>query len=286
MKHVDLFSGIGGFTLAAHWAGFETVCFCEADDERRAFLQRRWPGIPIYDDINTFPAERYIGPAILTAGVPCQPVSLAGKRKGAADDRWLWPQALAAVSTIQPAWVLFENPPGIEGMGLAGIVAALEAEGYEVGVVDIPACAVSAPHIRHRYWIVAHSDSGRRQGGWKEGDCRISIQEQEDVRTEAEGGDSCSRACALADPNGVKRRSDGRQSNSKPNGGHNTPWSVAASIPCRDGKQRRTKPGIRLMAHGVSRGLLRALGDSIVPEVAYRIMAAIAELELRTNDQT
>jgi len=100
---------------------------------------------------------------LLTAGVPCQPASLAGKRRGAKDDRWLWPEAIRVIGEARPRWALLENPVGIRTMGLDRIITELEAMGYTVGTVDIPACAVNSPQLRHRIWIVAHANEGRPQ---------------------------------------------------------------------------------------------------------------------------
>jgi len=157
MKHIDLFSGIGGFTLAAHAHGIETVAFAERDQRCRDFLSKTWPGVEIHDDIKTFDGHQYAGAYLLTAGVPCQPASRAGKQGGAEDDRWLWPDALRVFAEVRPAWAIFENPPGIGDVGLAGILSDLENQGYAVRVFAIPACAVGAPHRRMRYWIVAKS---------------------------------------------------------------------------------------------------------------------------------
>lgn len=161
--HVDLFSGIGGFSLAAQWAGVETIAFAEIDSYASRVLERHFRGVRNYGDVRNVPA---IPDAwLLTGGVPCQPASVAGKRKGAEDDRWLWPEALAAVERIRPAWVLFENPTGIlslnDGVEFERICAALEGQGYEVQPIVIPACAVGTFQHRERLWICAHTE---RQG--------------------------------------------------------------------------------------------------------------------------
>lgn len=165
MTHVDLFSGIGGFALAAQANGLKTVCFCEVDKRCQEFLGRAWPGVKIYDDIRTFNGAEYRGAYLLTAGVPCQPASRAGQQRGAEDDRWLWPDAIRVLGLVKPTWALLENPPGIGDVGLARIIADVEAEGYEVRVFSIPACAVGAPHGRERYWIVADSAGERYKRG-------------------------------------------------------------------------------------------------------------------------
>lgn len=154
MKCIDLFSGLGGFSLAAHWNGIETACFVEKDERCRSFLSRAWPGVPIYDDIKTFPAEEYAGADFVFGGPPCQPASRAGKQRGKEDDRWLWPQTIDVVKRIKPRWCLLESPPGIGDVDLSGILSELGDAGYEVRVIGIPACAVGSPQIRNRYWII------------------------------------------------------------------------------------------------------------------------------------
>jgi len=96
---IDLFAGLGAWTIAGKSTGIETVQFVEKDDRCQAFLGRAWPGIPIHGDIKTFDAKQFRGIDIVFGGVPCQPASRAGKRKGASDDRWLWPEALRIVAT-------------------------------------------------------------------------------------------------------------------------------------------------------------------------------------------
>ena len=162
MTHIDLFSGIGGFALACEWAGIETEVFCENDKRCQKFLQQTYPGVPIVSDVREFDGTKWRGRFLLTAGVPCQPASRAGKQRGKDDDRWLWPEALRVVNEAKPTWCLFENPPGIGDVGLAGILADLENQGYETRVLSISACAVGSPQIRNRYWIVANSTQAER----------------------------------------------------------------------------------------------------------------------------
>src|SRR5215831_16662165 len=163
--HLDLFSGIGGFALAASWAGYETVLFCEIDRFCQAVLRKNFPGVPIHDDVRTLAAEHVPGPVdLLTGGFPCQPVSVAGQRRGDADDRWLWPEMARVVGEVRPRYVLAENVPGLIGMALDGCLADLEGLGYACRAVIVPACAVGAWHRRDRVWIVAHAAGVRRDG--------------------------------------------------------------------------------------------------------------------------
>ena len=159
--HVDLFSGIGGFSLGLERAGFKTVVFCEQDKFCQKVLNKHWPEIPIEPDIKTFDGKKYAGAFILTGGFPCQPFSCAGKRRGKEDERALWPEMFRVIQEVRPTWIIGENVAGFIGMGLDDSISDLEREGYSVQAFIIPACAVNAPHRRDRVWIVAHSTSGR-----------------------------------------------------------------------------------------------------------------------------
>src|SRR5271165_5855688 len=134
MTHLDLCTGIGGFHLAAQWAGFETIGFSEVDPYCCKLLNQKCPEIKNYGDLRTADFSRLVGQVtVLSAGVPCQPASLAGKRRGAADDRWLWPAVLDVVGHVQPAWAVFENPPGILSLPeFETVLLRLEDLGYEV----------------------------------------------------------------------------------------------------------------------------------------------------------
>lgn len=187
MTHGSLFSGIGGAELAAMWMGWDNAFHCEINPFCRKVLEYHFPNSVSYDDITTTDFTSWRGRIdILTAGFPCQPFSLAGQRKGAEDDRYLWPQVVRAIREIRPAWVVGENVAGILTMVQPGdevtvgseaamfgedhrdrtvirreyvietVCRDLEREGYSVQPFVIPACAVGAPHRRDRVWIVAH----------------------------------------------------------------------------------------------------------------------------------
>jgi len=157
LKTLDLFSGIGGFSLGLERAGpFRTVAFCEQDAWCQAVLRKHWPDVPIYDDVRTIDFEGDID--VITGGYPCQPFSVAGKQKGAADDRHLWPSMFEIIKHKRPRWVVAENVAGHIAMGLDEVLFDLESEGYTARPVVIPACAVDAPHRRDRVWIIAAKD--------------------------------------------------------------------------------------------------------------------------------
>lgn len=165
MRHLDLCSGIGGFALAAKMAGgIETVGFCEIDPWAQRVLRKNFPGVPIHGDLRTLEENKYGNVRIISAGYPCQPFSTSGERKGADDDRHLWPEVFRVVSGLRPDWVVCENVIGHVSMGLDAVLSDLERCGYSCGTFIIPACSVGAVHKRERVWIVADSGRGGRPG--------------------------------------------------------------------------------------------------------------------------
>jgi DNA (cytosine-5)-methyltransferase 1 len=164
LRHVDLCSGIGGFSLGFEWAELsEPVVFCDIDKWCRKILAQHWPDVPIYNDVKEIAddSEKFIpgGCDILTAGYPCQPFSLAGQRKGEEDDRHIWPYIMRIIKQQRPAWCVLENVYGHVSMGLDNVLLDLEAEGYTTRPFIVPACGVKALHKRDRVWIVAYTES-------------------------------------------------------------------------------------------------------------------------------
>lgn len=109
MTHIDLFSGIGGFSLAAQWAGFKTIVFCEKDEFCQKVLKKHWPEVPLIPEIRDFDGTKWRGATLLTGGFPCQPFSSAGRKRGKKDDRYLWPEMLRIISEARPTWIIAEN---------------------------------------------------------------------------------------------------------------------------------------------------------------------------------
>ncbi len=170
MRHGSLFSGIGGFDLAAEWMGWENVFHCEWEDFPRKVLKYYWPKAISYGDITKTDFTIHRGDIdIITGGFPCQPYSAAGNRKGTADERHLWPEMLRAIREVEPSYVVGENVRGLvnwnDGLVFDEIIADLEALGYEVQPFLLPAVAVGAPHRRDRIWFVAYATSGGRKAG-------------------------------------------------------------------------------------------------------------------------
>lgn len=170
MKHASLFTGGGGFDLAAEWMGWKNCFQCEIEPFPRKILNYYWPNIPCYEDIRETTFTIWRGEIdVLSGGFPCQPFSLAGQRKGTADSRHLWPQMLRAIREIRPRYIVGENVYGLVnwdgGLVFEEVCAQLEAENYTVQSYIIPACAVNAPHRRDRVWIVAHAKHDGFQNG-------------------------------------------------------------------------------------------------------------------------
>jgi DNA (cytosine-5)-methyltransferase 1 len=165
LKILDLFSGLGGFSLGLERTGrFKTVAFCEIDKYCTLLLQKHWKGVKIYEDVRKINKEQFDTdgieyPDIITGGFPCQPFSVAGKQKGTGDDRHLWPEMFRIIKTFKPKFVIGENVKGLiniqDGVVFETVCTDLESEGYEVQAFNIPAAGVGAPHRRERIWILA-----------------------------------------------------------------------------------------------------------------------------------
>jgi DNA (cytosine-5)-methyltransferase 1 len=177
MKHGSLFSGIGGFDLAAEWMGWENKFHCEWNEFGQKVLKYYWPNATSYGDITNTDFTIWRGLIdVLTGGFPCQPYSVIGKRKGKDDDRHLWPHMLRAIREIQPRWVVGENVHGLVnwsgGLVFHEVQADLEAAGYQVFPYVLPAAGVNAPHKRDRVWFIAYSADYGLQGGGNSGELR------------------------------------------------------------------------------------------------------------------
>jgi DNA (cytosine-5)-methyltransferase 1 len=161
VKHLDLFSGIGGFTLAAEFAGFETIGFSEINPYASKVLKKIWPEIKNFGDIRKMSG---VSCDILTGGFPCQPYSVSGRQLGEKDSRDLWPEMCRIIAESKPAWIVGENSFNVLNLAFRQIKIDLEKIGYEVGTpFVIPACAVNADHRRNRAWICAYSHAFRLQ---------------------------------------------------------------------------------------------------------------------------
>ena len=164
LRHLDLFSGIGGFSLGMEaTGGFETVAFCEIEKFPRKILKKHWPHVKQYKDIKELTNEQLetdgiIPIDIITGGYPCQPFSVAGSQRGEKDKRHLWPEMFRLVKECRPTWIIGENVSGHIKLGLDTVLQDLESEGYTVRAFSISASSIGANHQRERVWIVAHSE--------------------------------------------------------------------------------------------------------------------------------
>jgi len=169
LRHLDLFSGIGGFSLGLEaTGGFETVAFCEIEEFPRQVLQKHWPHVKQYKDIKELTYDKLKADGlgsidIITGGYPCQPFSQAGRKKGEQDPRHLWPEYFRLIKECRPSFVIGENVSGHLKLGLDSVLADLEGEGYATRTFSISAASIGANHKRERVWIVANANGSRNQ---------------------------------------------------------------------------------------------------------------------------
>ncbi len=290
LTHIDLFSGIGGFTLAGEWAGFKTTIFCEKEIFCQKVLKKHWPAIPIVKEIRDFDGKEWRGSTLLTGGFPCQPFSVAGKQKGKKDDRYLWPEMLRVISEAKPHWILAENVPGIFQVALDTVLSDLEGKGYSTGTFIIPACSLNAPHRRNRIWIIAYARKSERNwisdiGKQKMAEVRrknqnapnspskreksISQQGQRGGIESANSNSSNSTEPRLEGAfKSVKQGDRGRFTSQDRRQNWQEDWYEVATQFCR------VDDGVSDRVHR-----LKALGNAIVPQVAYEILKNIAWIE-------
>ena len=280
MNHGSLFSGIGGFDLAAEWMGWKNLFNCEWEEFPRKVLKHHFPNAEQYGDIKEFNATDYAGRIdILSGGFPCQPYSLAGKRLGKEDERHLWPEMLRIIRECSPRWVVGENVRGLVnwsgGLVFEEVCADLEACGYSVQPFILPACAVNAPHRRDRVWFVAH----RNTDGEKRRRSKSKVQKGQDTDTSR----NSKQPRRFVAPDTDDRR---RPQNSVRAGREKFTVQTWAKFPTEspicggnDGLPREldgiTFPKWRTES-------IKAYGNAIVPQVAYQIFQAINQYE---NDE-
>ena len=306
LKVLDLFSGIGGFSLALESTGFfETMAFVEKDEFCQKVLKKNFNNIPIEGDIRNVKGEKYRAD-VVTGGFPCQPFSVAGKRKGTDDDRYLWDETIRVVRECKPKWFIGENVEGLvniqEGMVLRQVQTDLEKEGFEVQCLIIPASGIGAWHQRKRIWIIGYNVSNSNT--------RFGIGENQEIQTRGNTSTNGSKDVS----NTFGKLSDGCSSttrNSKTkfkrvecnqSWNWNEIWSKTErcneqdrkNVSDSNGKNSseeqqtwwQTQSNLCGVPNGVSYGLdknranrIKSLGNSIVPQIARELGLAIMEAE-------
>lgn len=219
LRHGSLFSGIGGFDLAAEWMGWDNVFHCEWNEFGQRVLKHYWPQAESFSDITKTDFTKYYGTVdIITGGFPCQPYSSAGKRRGKEDERHLWPEMLRAIREVSPRFVVGENVRGLTnwngGLVFDEVCAELESIGYQVAPVIIPACGVGAPHRRERVWFVAKntiSDGCLQRESKEKG---TEIWQQRNISTRSADGVYLSKGFTT-NTNGTEQRNNNRADNSE-----------------------------------------------------------------------
>jgi len=318
LRHVDLCSGIGGFSLGFEWAELsKPVLFCDIEPWSRQILAKHWPDVPIAEDVKELandPDGLVPDCDIITAGYPCQPFSQAGQRRGSQDDRHIWPYIFSIVQDKRPTWCVFKNVYGHVTLGLDEVLSDLERESYATRPFIVPACATDAPHRRDRLWIVArnveNSTSSRRYTQSLFSSERLSWKNDFNTDEPSQRRDSGALANAqsmYSDGSGEYTQQSQRQEPQSRNS------SSATDVPNTDSKLRETQhqrsvlgkqnpegsarghsdeslqgnrqwkpePSVGRVANGIPRRVdrLKGLGNAIVPQIAMRIGQTIKAVE-------
>ncbi len=311
-KTLDLFSGLGGFSLGLERTGhFKTVAFCDNDKYSKLIIDKHWKGTKIYNDVREINKEQFKKdgiefPEIITGGFPCQPFSVAGKKQGTNDDRHLWPEMFRIIQEFTPRWIIGENVKNItniqDGMVFETVCTDLEREGYEVRAFNIPAAGVGAPHRRERIWIVAHrkesmvntdnvrleqhNETKKEPSWWRTSttfeptsDVAHSKSIESDVGRGRQHQEERERQMQIRGKN-----SDDANTNGERLQGHRSEYELRNSE-----EEEQTsgnswwsvEPNVGRVANGVSGRIyrLKGLGNSIVPKIAEEIGKAIVEAE-------
>ena len=305
MTHASLFSGIGGFDLAAEWMGWENLFHCEWNPFGQRVLKHHFPKSISYNDITKTDFSIHRGQVdILTGGFPCQPYSQSGKRLGKEDERHLWPEMLRTIQEVQPRWVVGENVLGLVnwngGLVFQEVQTDLEAKGYEVQAYVLPACAKNAPHRRDRVWFIAYNATDTNCNGFNKCNSKYAISTNDrginalcNINKSDGNGIATNSKCAGLEYGNKTRNIRGKETKAQIKG-----CSIANEFKTNGNDKWEsfpTKSPICGTDDGLPRELdgitfpkwrqesLRAYGNAIVPQVAYEIFKAIEKFELLKN---
>ena len=272
---LDLFSGIGGFSLGLEATGFfKTKAFCEIDPFCQKVLKKHWPDIPIHDDIRRLKGKHIGTVDIITGGYPCQPFSVAGKQKAEKDPRHLWPEYFRLIKECRPTWVIGENVNGHIKLGLDSVLKDLASENYSTRAFSISASSIGANHKRERIWIVSYSNSHTKT---KRGECSYVEKKSNKwtnnkkrsrghdwERCVQETGKHTSDDVAYTDNTGCKKQWQSKSDEKK-----------QQTTKCRSWWE--LEPNVGRVAHGIPNRVhrLKSLGNSVVPHIPYHIGMSI-----------
>lgn len=324
LTHLSLFSGIGGLDLSAEWAGFTTVGQCEWADYPTMVLEKHWPDVPRWRDIRTLTGDSFYERTglrtvdVISGGFPCQPFSVAGKQKGKADERYLWPEMLRVIRSLAPRFIVGENVPGILRIAAGQVVEDLEREGYDVAVFDFEAAAVGAPHYRRRVCFVGCKSwagqmaNKQRDIGWttpnventdSRGRSEQAILPQQQGRTEflRDGADVADAPCCRlqrvrAGLQQISRTRPDTSQSERVRDVSNTEGPEcdrSKRSPKPTGVTRfadrmwwATEPNVCRVANGIPHRVdrIKCLGNAVVPQQFFPIFSAIAQ-ELNKEDK-
>jgi DNA (cytosine-5)-methyltransferase 1 len=313
LKHLDLFSGIGGFSLGLESAGLvETVAFCDFDKYCQQVLNKNFPGVPVYGDVKELNYDKLKADGInqidiITGGYPCQPFSVAGRKKGEQDPRHVWPEMFRLIKELRPTWVIGENVGGHIKLGLDTVLENLESEGYSARTFSISASSVGANHKRERVWIVANSrrSIGREQssrnsegiGLWSFETSEWSTDTNQITRS-SEGAEIMADSESISSDGGEyrehseKRKAEGQI---RREGCHDCDATNSNSSRLEEqwrsftteeenetsqcGRWWDIEPDVGRVANGIPKRVdrLKCLGNSVVPQIPYVIGLAIKE---------
>ena len=327
LKHLDLFSGIGGFSLGLESAGLvETVAFCDFDQYCQKVLKKNFPGVPIYGDVKELNHDKLKADGIdqidiITGGYPCQPFSVAGRKKGEEDPRHVWPEMFRLIRELRPTWVIGENVGGHIKLGLDSVLENLESEGYSARTFSISASSIGANHKRERVWIVAHSNEMQRQflcgqkseqrqetfeGTSERSGTPISMANSERLgRTEGTEKskelereessnqlDYCGQGCTKCQSCQTMANSEGSEGNVNDSNGGNgkaPQEELFGEHGSASGVSAwwSVEPSVGRVAHGVPDRVdrLKCLGNSVVPQIPYVIGLSLKKI-IENNEQS